>query len=131
MKNSKWIGLFAVVLLVFSAFQPWVYIVSKNLTITGLNTESTNFGKPALMNLIMSGMAAICFIVPSVMAKRANLFFCAFNLAWSLRNFIIIALCRGGECPEKKTGIYLLMISSIIMTLAALLPDTKIKQEKD
>ena len=130
MKYSKWIGLFAIILMVFAAYQPWVVIPSKNLVVTGLHAEGTNFGKPAMINLIMSGFAGICFLLTSVMAKRMNLFFCAFNLAWAIRNFIVVSLCRAGECPEKKIGLYLVVTASIIMTIAALLPDIKLKNSE-
>lgn len=103
MKHSKWIGFFAVCILTIAAFQPWIWVPSNNIVITGMHTKGTNFGKPALMNLIVSGVAAILFLIPSVMAKRANLFFCAFNVAWGLRNFVIVSTCRAGECPEKKS----------------------------
>ncbi|MEO5998963.1 MAG: hypothetical protein ABIN89_19490 [Chitinophagaceae bacterium] len=129
MKNSKWIGIVGVVLLFTAAYQPWITVLSKNITITGMNTSGTNFGRPALMNLIVSGIAGILFLYSSVMAKRANLFFCAFNLAWSIRNYIIVSTCRAGECPEKRFGLYLLMISAIVIILASLFPDVKIKDD--
>jgi uncharacterized membrane protein len=131
MKNSKWVGIIGVVLLFVAAFQPWITVISKNITISGMATDGTNFGKPALMNLIISGICAIFFLYSSVMAKRANLFFCAFNIAWSIRNYVIVSMCRGGECPERKFGLYLLMISATIIMLASLFPDIKIKQQED
>jgi len=129
MKNSKWVGIIGVILLFTASYQPWMTVISKNITITGMNTSGTNFGRPALMNLIVSGIAAILFLYSSVMAKRANLFFCAFNLAWSIRNYIIVSTCRAGECPEKRIGLYLLMISAIVIVLASLFPDVKIKDD--
>jgi hypothetical protein len=129
MKYSKWVGIFGVVLLYIAAYQPWIIVVSKNITITGMNTAGTNFGKPALMNLIVSGISAIFLLYSSVMAKRANIFFCAFNIAWSIRNYVLISMCRGGECPERKFGLYLLMLSAVIIMLASLFPDIKIKAE--
>ena len=129
MKYSKWIGLFAVLLLVFSAFQPWVYIASKDLTVTGLHTAGTNFGKPALLNIIMAAFAALFFLTPSVLGKRANLFFCTFNIAWAIRNFIILSICRAGECPEKRHGIYIFLFASLLVLVASLFPDVKIKEE--
>lgn len=119
MKYSKWVGVFGVCLLVFACYQPWVIIPSKNLVITGMNTAGTTFGKPALMNLFVSVMAAILFLVPSLMAKRANLFFCAFNIAWGFRNFIIVSTCRAGECPEKQAGLYVLILAAVLMMLTA------------
>ena len=120
-----------VALLVIAAYQPWVWVASKNITISGMHATGTNFGRPALLNLIVSGFAGICFIMNSVMAKRANLFFCAFNLAWTVRNFIIVSICRAGECPEKKLGLYMLLAASVIMMIAALLPDLKLKEESN
>ena len=130
MKNSKWIGILGIVLLYVSAFQAWV-VVPMNISITGMNTTGTNFGKPALMNLIVSGISAVFFLVSSVMAKRANIFFCGFNLAWSIRNYVILSTCRGGDCPEKKFGLYLLVISAIVIMLASLFPDIQIKTETE
>jgi hypothetical protein len=131
MKYSKWIGLAGVALLIFASYQPWVVITSKNLVLTGMHTTGTNFGKPALMNIFTAIIAAILFIVPTVMAKRTNLFFCGFNIAWCLRNFVVISSCRAGECPEKMHGLYLLVIASIIMLIASFFPDIKLKEEKE
>lgn len=127
MKYSKWIGLLSVVLLVIACLLPWVEIVSRNIIVTGLRAEGTHFGKPGFMNLIMSGFAAIFFLIPTVGAKRANLFFCAFNLAWAIRNYIIVSTCHGGECPVQKIGLYLLMLAALLMVIAAMFPDMKLK----
>jgi hypothetical protein len=131
MKYSKWVGLFAVLMLILSATQPWVYIPAKNLTITGIQTAGTNFGKPALMNIIVSGIAALLFLSPRIMAKRANVFFCTFNIAWAIRNFIILSICRAGECPEKRAALYLLLISGFIMLIASLFPDVELKNDAE
>lgn len=95
-----------------------------------MNTEGTNFGKPALINLIVSAIAAVFFLYSAVMAKRANLFLCAFNFAWSVRNYIIVSTCRAGECPEKRFGLYLLLISSVIIMVASLFPDIALKADR-
>jgi hypothetical protein len=131
MKYSKWVGIFAVLLLVFSAFQPWITIPAQQLTITGLDTTGTNFGKPALMNVFFSFIAAIFFLIPPLMAKRANVFVCTLNIAWAVRNFILLSICRAGECPQKQHGIYLLLVASLIMMAASLFPDVTLKQEHD
>ena len=130
-KYSKWIGLLAVIVLIYASFQPWVVIVSKNITITGLDAAGTNFGKPALMNLFTSVIAALFFILPYPMAKRANLFFCAFNLAWALRNFILFSICHAGECPVKRAGLYIVLTCSIVIMIASLFPDIKLQDEKE
>jgi hypothetical protein len=78
----------------------------------------------------MSTIAAVFFLLPYEMAKRSNVFFCAVNLAWALRNFILLSICQAGECPEKQTGLYLYLVASIIIMICALFPDIKLKDEK-
>ena len=34
-----------------------------------------------------------------------------------------------GICPDKKAGIFLVLIAPVIITLAAVLPDMKLKKE--
>jgi hypothetical protein len=51
------------------------------------------------------------------------------NFAWAIRNYFVLASCQGGDCPEKKTGIYLVILSSIIMLAAALFPDVKLPDQ--
>ena len=130
MKYSKWIGLLGVALLIFAAYQPWVWVASKNITVTGMHTEGTNFGRPALLNLFVSSIAAVLFMMKSVMAARANLFVCGFNIAWTIRNYFIVSTCRAGECPEQKLGLYILMVASLMMLVAALFPGVKLKEEE-
>ena len=129
MKWSKWIGVLAFVLFIIVSFQPWIYVASKNITVTGLQAAGTNFGKPALLSLVLGAVAVVLFLLPYAGAKRANLFFCALNLAWAIRNFILLSTCRQGDCPEKEAGLYLMLAASIVMLVASLFPDVKIKTE--
>ncbi|MES1215475.1 MAG: hypothetical protein ABUT20_08160 [Bacteroidota bacterium] len=127
MRWMKWIGLMAAVLLIASCFTPWVFIESKNITVSGVDATGTNFGKPGYFHFIMTTLFVICSMIPRVWAKRSNLLICAFNLAWSIRNFILISTCRMGECPEKKSGLYLTLLASAIMLLTSFFPDIKLK----
>lgn len=126
MKYSKWIGLLAVLLTIVAAYMPWIEVPSKNIVVYGMHSQGTNFGKPALMNLIMCGFCTVFFFWSAVLAKRFNLFFTAFNLAWTIRNYIILSTCRGGECPQKLFGLYLIGIAAILMVAASFFPDVVI-----
>lgn len=127
MKYLKWLGLLAAILLIASCFFPWVLIPSKNITITGIQSDGTNFGKPGYFNLLMTGLYILFALTPRVWAKRANLIVVALNMAWSLRNYFMLTACEGGECPDTQPALYILLISSIIMFISALFPDTKLK----
>ena len=126
----KWIGLFAVILLIVSCFLPWVIIPSKNIVVSGVGSTGTNFGKAGYTHFVLSVFFIIFHLIPKLWAKRWNLLIVALNIAWAIRNYFIISMCREGECPEKQIGLWLVMISSALMLLAALFPDIELKEEK-
>ena len=123
MKYSKHLGVVAGITLIAACFLPWVYISSIQTVLTGVYTPKTDFGKPGFLNIILAFTSVILFIVPAIWAKRFNIFISAFNLAWSIRNFILLSQCEFGECPEKRIGIFLVLTTSLFMFLMALLPN--------
>jgi len=126
----KWIGLAAAILLIVSCFTPWVVIESRNITVSGIDATGTNFGKPGYFHLLLTFFFLLCHFIPKIWAKRTNLLITALNLGWAIRNYFIITACLGGVCPEKKSGIYLMLLASILMLISALFPDMKLKEEK-
>lgn len=122
MKYSNYIGILVAIVLMAICFVPWVFIASINTIITGMHAEHTNFGRPGLMNIILNVIAVLLFVTAKIWAKRTNVFVCTFNLAWTVRNYIIITQCELGECPEKRWGIYALVLLSVLLLLMALLP---------
>ena len=127
----KWTGIAAAVLLIISCFLTWVVIVSKNIIVTGVNAAGTNFGKPGYFNLLMTLFFLACTCIPKIWAKRLNLLVTAMNLAWAVRNYFIISACRAGECPEKHTGIFLLLLASFLMLVSSLFPDLQLPEQKN
>jgi len=129
MRWMKWIGILSAILLVVSCYTAWVFIPSKQLTVSGVDASGTNFGKPGYFHFVMAAIYIVFTLIPKVWSQRSNLLICAFNLAWAIRNFIIIPACQMGECPEKKQGLYLTLIASVLMLVASLFPDIKLKQK--
>jgi hypothetical protein len=132
MKYSKWIGLLAVIIVIIACYMPWVYIPSAKLEIGGMfSSAKQNFGKPGLMNIICCTVSAVFFLLPKIWAKRTNIFFCGFNIAWAIRNFILLSRCYMGDCPVRQTGLYILLIASSLAMLMSFFPDTEIKEKED
>ena len=129
-RYMKWIGLAAAILLVLSCLSPWVIIESKKITVSGIDTTGTNFGKPGYFHLVMTFFFLIFSFTPRVWAKRLNLLVTALNMAWAIRNYFIISSCQGGDCPDKQMGIYFIVLASVLMLMAALFPDMKLPGEK-
>lgn len=127
----KWTGLLAAALLLVSCFIPWVYIESKELTLRGVDTTGSNFGKPAYIHFVFTGIFLLFTLIPRLWAKRANLLIVALNLAWAVRNYFMIAACQGGECPVKKAGLWFVLFSSILMLVSALFPDMELPDKRE
>lgn len=126
----KWIGFVAAVLLVISCFTPWVFIESKSITVSGVAATGTNFGKPGYLHFLLTAIFLFCMVVQKIWAKRLNLLITGLNAGWALRNFFIISACQGGDCPLKKSGIYFMLLASVLMLISALFPDMKLPDEK-
>lgn len=129
MRYMKWIGLVAVTLLAVSCFLPWVLIASKNIIVSGIDATGTNFGKPGYTHFVLGFFFIIFHFIPKLWAKRVNLLVVALNIAWAVRNYFIISMCREGECPEKQIGLWLVLLASVLMLLAALFPDIQLREE--
>ena len=71
----------------------------------------------------------LLFLLPKIWAKRTNLFIAALGLAWSIRNFLLVTSCLMGECPEKKAGIFLLLLCAALVLLMTLFPKIELKRQ--
>lgn len=129
MKHSQLIGVLAVLALIGICFMPWVYIASADITVTGLQSKGTFFGKPGIISISLGLVSAAFFLTPKIWAKRTNVFLTAIAFAWSIKNYIVLTSCMAGDCPEKKAGIFLQLAAAFIILVMAFLP--KIELPKD
>ena len=129
MRWIKWLGLTAGILLIAACFMVWAALPARNISISGVDATGTSFGKPGYFHLLLGGLFLVLHLIPRIWAKRTNLIATALNLAWAVRNYFVITACRAGECPEKHTGIYLVLAMSFLLLVAALFPDMKIPEE--
>jgi hypothetical protein len=119
----RWTGILIALFLIAACFMPWVTVESKQLTVNGFDTTGTNFGQPGLVLVIISSLYILLLLLNKTWSKRTAFFICAINVAWSIRNFLIISACYAGECPEKHFALYLLLITAILSMAVFLLPD--------
>jgi hypothetical protein len=130
MKYSQWMGLAFTVIVIIACYLPWMQVPVLQTVATGMDSGGTNLGKPGKLTMIFCVIAAILFVIPRVWAKRVNLVFCALAVAWAVRNFLLYARCEMGTCPVRKYGIYIMLAGTLLMFLAALFPDTSVKERK-
>jgi hypothetical protein len=127
----KWVGILAAMIVIGSCFFPWVIIDSKNIIITGIDASGTNFGKPGYFNFLLCAVYVLLALIPKVWASRTNLFFSTLNLAWSFRNFILLARCEGGECPSRQPALVIILVASLLMLVALLFTPLSTKTHEE
>ena len=125
MKYSQFAGIVAAIALIAVCFIPWSFIASKNILITGMQATGTSFGRPGYMHIVLTVAMLIFFSISRVWAKRTNVFIAALNLAWSVRNYLLVTGCLMGDCPEKRPGIFLLIVLSAFILLMTFFPKIK------
>ena len=112
--------------LVVSVFFPWVIIQSKNIVVSGMHAEGTAYGKPGLLSLFFTALVVLFSLVPRVWAHRITIFSSALHAGWALRNFLLLSVCQGGECPQRQPFFYVYLVSSILLLVAVLMQEIKL-----
>ena len=125
-KYMKWIGVLAALLLLISCFTPWIIIESRKIVVSGIDSTGTNYGKPGYLHFVLAGLFLIFSYLKKIWAKRVNLLVVAVNLAWAIRNYFVVTACAAGECPVTQLGLWLMLLSSLLMLLSSLFPDIKL-----
>lgn len=124
MKIFRLIGILSVVLMVISAFLPWVHTDAENITnatSTGLHAGPDGLWKPALIAIIFSFLYIITLFIHKVWVKMAGVFFGVIVIAWSVS--VYYRLKGNSLVPQElQTGIYLFLIAALGVMVAALFP---------
>ncbi len=122
-------GLAACVLLVVACFMPWAYYADIRETFTGFYSYKNEYGRPGKFLSFAAALAFLLMYLPKVWAKRVNLFLCAIALGYAIKTYILFTSCYNAYCPDKKAGIYLMLICSVVMLAAAIFPDLKMRSK--
>lgn len=130
MKYSQWIGIAAALLLVAACFMPWAYFPDLGKEFTGFFSEQNRYGRPGKFLTGFCTAMMVLFAIPRIWAKRANLIAAAITLAFAIRSYILYTGCYRGICPEKRIGIFLVLLGATIMMIAALVPDMPVKHDQ-
>lgn len=124
------IGLIACIALVISCFFPWAYFADIKQTFTGFYSYQNQYGKPGKFLTLIAIVSFVLMLLPKIWAKRTNLFVCALNIGYAVKTYILFASCYDTYCPELKPAIFVMMVSVILMMVAAIFPDLKLKDKE-
>lgn len=129
MQIMKGLAIATAVALIISCFLPWVSIEHKNIVVTGLHAEEIRLGKPGLIHVILSSLFLFFLLLNKVWSLRTAFFISTFNIAWAVRNFVVVSSCSGGECPTKHFALYVILIAPVLATVFLLLIEKKVDAE--
>jgi len=125
MKYSQPIGVVATIVLIICCFLPWTFYPDLNKTFNGFFSEGQIYGKPGYVFIFFAIFAITFFIIPRAWAKKWNFIFGGLILAYAIKSFILYTGCYNGICPVKLAGIWMMLISSVVILIMAVLPDTQ------
>ncbi len=126
MKYYKVIGLLACALMILSCLLPWAYYADLNKTFNGFFSEQNNYGKPGKFFVFFAIVSMALISTNKVWAKRVHLFLSALNIGYLIKTYILFTSCYNTYCPEKRAGLYLLILSSVVIMVVSIFPDLKI-----
>jgi hypothetical protein len=129
MKYSQWFGIAAALILVAACFMPWAWYPDLGKGFTGFFSEGNAYGRPGKLLVFFSVVAIVFFLIPKIWAKRSNVLLGALTLAFGIRCYFVYSACYRGICPDKRLGLYLVVAAPLLMLLAALAPDMKLKEK--
>ena len=118
-KIIHWLGVLACVLLIISCFMPWAYYADIHQQFTSFYSQGNHYGRPGKFLVISGAIALVFMFLPRLWAKRVNLFLCALTVGYTIKTYILFVSCYNNYCPEKLPGVYLMLISSLIMLVGA------------
>ncbi|MEO6220753.1 MAG: hypothetical protein ABIO81_10025 [Ginsengibacter sp.] len=130
MKYYKVIGLLTCALLIFSCFLPWGYYADLNKTFDGFFSENNNYGRPGKFFVCIAILSIVLIYLDKIWAKRVLLFLSALNIGYLIKTYILFTSCYNTYCPEKRIGLYLLILSCVLMMIVSVFPDIKIETRK-
>jgi hypothetical protein len=128
MQSMRWLAILAAGVLITACFFPWISVEQKNFFVGGFNSSAdSRYGQPGLFHTIFCSIYIFLLLLNRIWSIRTAFFLSAFNIAWTIRNYIAISACSGGICPEKHTALFVLLIGSILLIVFPLLIEVKPK----
>jgi hypothetical protein len=130
MRWKKWMGIAVAIALIFTCFFPWVVVPDRQIVISGIKAEGTNYGKPGYLSILLSVIFLFFAFIPRILATRVNIFIATLCFSWSLRNFILLSRCEAGECPQLQPAFYLFFALSFLLLVCSLIAtDVTVKND--
>lgn len=130
MSLPKWVGIIVYLGLIGVCFMPWTYHPDIQKEFTGFFSEGKVYGNPGKYIVSLSLICMVLLIFEKVWIKFTHLFFAGVLLAYAIRTYQLYTSTYYATTPEKLTGIYLLLVFSVLSFIVAMFPRMTIKAKK-
>ena len=126
-----YLGLIACIALIVSCFLPWAIFNDNKISnevFTGFYSYQNYYGKPGIFLSFMTAVVFVFMLLPYLWAKRANLFICALTVGYAIFAYLTFGRCYSTYCPQKQFGIYIMISSAIMMLIASMFPEYRLRK---
>lgn len=113
--------------MVGACFMSWAYYPDLQKEFTGFFSEQNIYGRPGKVFVFFAVINVVLFLIPRVWAKRANILAAGMAFAFGVKSYILYTACYRGICPERRAGIFLVVLGAVIVLVASLLPDLPVR----
>lgn len=116
MQSIRWLSILTAAIIITACFFTWVSVEEKDFFVGGFySSANSRFGEPGIFHVTFCSIYILLLLLNKIWSIRTAFFVAAFNIAWAIRNFVVISACNGGVCPEKHTALYTILIGSIAL----------------
>lgn len=118
MQSVRWLSILIAAIIITACFFTWVSVEQKDFFVSGFSSSSnSSFGQPGILHLAFCFIYILLVSLNKIWSIRTAFFVSAFNIAWAVRNFVVISACNGGLCPEKHTALYVILLGSVLLAV--------------
>jgi hypothetical protein len=89
------------------------------------------YGRPGKVFIFFAISSLILIFTNKIWAKRTLIFFAALNIGYLLKTYVIFTSCYNTYCPQKQYGLYLVILSSVVLMIVSFFPDLKLVKEDE
>lgn len=89
------------------------------------------YGKPGKVFVFFAVCSVTLIFIDKIWAKRTLIFLAALNIGYLLKTYVIFTSCYNTYCPQKESGLYLLILGSVVLMVVSFFPDLKVKIKDD
>ena len=132
-KILHYLAIVATLAIIATCFIPWVHYNNIDVTFNGYNVKKfatgVYYGRAGIIITIFAVISLLFTLMPSIVAKRVNMFLCALLVAYTLRTYVIFTGSLFDGEVTKLAGIYLIVFLSFVMVICSVFPYLK-KEER-